>query len=112
VQTIASEHEEDLNSLLHGRRREWPSRGLKRSRYMAWPIGPREEVSLPADHFWLCRTPSATVPERLSTSQAQLALRQEDLCIALREMRRFSEGAPGRIIGFHSATPVPVVPGL
>lgn len=75
VQTIASEHEEDLNSLLHGRRRQWPSRRLKRARYLAWPIGPRAEVSMPVDHFWLCRTPSATVPERLI-----LRLRYKTFC--------------------------------
>jgi SpoVK/Ycf46/Vps4 family AAA+-type ATPase len=50
--------------------------------------------------------------ERLPTSHAQLALCQEDFRSALQEMRRFSEGVTGRIIGFHGVTPVPVVPGL
>ncbi len=58
VHTIESEHQEDLNSLLHARRQRWMSREIKRSGHSAWPIGPREEIFLPVDRFWLCPHPA------------------------------------------------------
>lgn len=52
---IESQHSEDLNSILHGKKERRASRRIKRSRNVAWPIGPKEEIYLPVDNFWLCR---------------------------------------------------------
>jgi hypothetical protein len=41
---IESEHDEDLNSILHGKRQRWISRSIKRASNVAWPIGPGEEA--------------------------------------------------------------------
>lgn len=98
VRTIASEHEEDLNSLLHGKRREWPSRRLKRSRYIAWPIGPRAEVSLPVDYFWLCHTLSEAVPERVILRLRYNALRERAILEAATEQAQMAETYLGTIV--------------
>lgn len=65
VHTIESEHQEDLNSLLHGRRQRWMSREIKRSGNTAWPIGPREEAFLPMDRFWVCPAAPPSAKDRL-----------------------------------------------
>jgi AAA+ superfamily predicted ATPase len=65
VTTLASEHHDDLNTLLHARRQHWASRRIKHSRYTAWPVGPRQEGYLPIDHFWLCHTVSPDTSSRL-----------------------------------------------
>jgi Cdc6-like AAA superfamily ATPase len=59
VSTIQAEQEEDLNSILHGKRPRWISRRIKRASSTAWPMASSEEVFLPVDRFWLCtkRTP-------------------------------------------------------
>lgn len=98
VRTIASEHEEDLNSLLHGKRREWPSRRLKRARYMAWPIGPGAEVSLPVDHFWLCHTLSGAVPERVILRLRYHALRERAMLEAATEQAQMAETCLNTIV--------------
>ena len=99
VQTIASEHEEDLNSLLHGKRRQWPSRRLKRARYIAWPSGPRAEVSLPVDHFWLCRTLSGAVSERVILRLRYNALRERAILEAATEQAQMAETCLNTIVG-------------
>jgi hypothetical protein len=81
---IESEHEESLNSILHSKPGRWMSGRIKRASKVAWPIGPGEESYLPLDVFWLCKDRSA-----------------HDCHTALAEMRQFSEGSTGRIIGFH-----------
>jgi SpoVK/Ycf46/Vps4 family AAA+-type ATPase len=53
VQVIESQHDEDLNSLLHGKHQRWTSRQITQSGSTAWPTGPEEEVYLPVDRFWL-----------------------------------------------------------
>lgn len=53
VRVIESQHEEDLNSLLHGKRQRWPSRQITQSGRTAWPTGPEEETYLPVDRLWL-----------------------------------------------------------
>jgi SpoVK/Ycf46/Vps4 family AAA+-type ATPase len=65
VQTIESEHQEDLNSLLHGKRERWASRKIKRSGNTAWPSGPRDETFLPVDRFWICPRPRSPARDRL-----------------------------------------------
>ena len=47
VQTIASEHEEDLNSLLHCKRRQWPSRvqGISPGRVAHAPRCPCQSIT-------------------------------------------------------------------
>jgi AAA+ superfamily predicted ATPase len=65
VMTIDSEQEEDLNSLLHGKRKKYISRRIKRSRNTAWPVGPAEEVYLPVDRFWLCKPSTPQSRDRL-----------------------------------------------
>lgn len=52
---VESEHSEDLNSILHGKKQRWTSRRIKRSKNVAWPIGPKDEIYLPVDNFWFCR---------------------------------------------------------
>jgi len=42
--------------------------------------------------------------ERLKAKDSAIDLCTEDSWVAMREMRKFSEGETGRIIGFHSAT--------
>jgi hypothetical protein len=98
VRTVASEHEEDLNSLLHGKRRQWPSRRLKRARYIAWPSGPRTEVSLPVDHFWLCRTHSETVAERVILHLRYNVLRERAILEAATEQAQMAETCLNTIV--------------
>ena len=64
VTKIESEHEENLNSILHGRRQQWNPRQIKRASNVAWPLGPDEEVYLLVDNFWLCKasSPSSEKP--------------------------------------------------
>jgi AAA+ superfamily predicted ATPase len=50
---IESQHNEDLNSLLHGKRERWVSRRIARSGSTAWPTGPEAETYLPVDRFWI-----------------------------------------------------------
>ena len=50
---IESQHEEDLNSLLHGKRQRWISRRITQPSITAWPTGPAEEHYFPVDRFWL-----------------------------------------------------------
>ena len=59
VTVIEAEHDEDLNEILHAKRRKWISRRIKPSRRTAWPIGPDDEIYLPVDTFWLCKTPES-----------------------------------------------------
>ncbi len=54
VRVIESQHDEALNSLLHGKRQRWTSRRITQSSTTAWPTGPEEETYLPVDRFWLC----------------------------------------------------------
>jgi hypothetical protein len=54
LRVIESQHDEDLNSLLHGKRQRWTSRRITQSSSTAWPTGPEEETYLPVDRFWLC----------------------------------------------------------
>lgn len=54
VAFILSEHNEDLNALLHLKRDQWTPRCINRSRSLPWPTGPHEEAYLPVDGFWLC----------------------------------------------------------
>jgi hypothetical protein len=65
VTSIVSEHNQDLNTLLHAKREPWTPRRLNRSRSIAWPTGPHQEVYLPADRFWLCGTSPQPVQPRL-----------------------------------------------
>jgi AAA+ superfamily predicted ATPase len=58
VVKLESEHEEDLNTILHAKRPQWSSGSIKRPRNVAWPVGPDQEVALPVDRFWLCRATS------------------------------------------------------
>lgn len=67
VTTIESEHEEALNTLLHGKASRWVSRRIKRSQNIAWPVGPGEEVFLPIDRFWVSGSGSAQGGDRLVT---------------------------------------------
>jgi len=60
---------------------------------------------------WVHRSVQVAL-ERLTTSQAQLELRPEDFRCAMQEMRRFSEGTTGRIIGFHGTTAPPGAPAF
>lgn len=53
LRMIESQHGEDLNSLIHGKRQRWTSRRITRSSSTAWPTGPVEETYLPVDRFWL-----------------------------------------------------------
>lgn len=53
VRGIESQHEEDLNTLLHGKRQRWPTRQLTQSGRTAWPTGPEEETFLSVDRFWI-----------------------------------------------------------
>jgi hypothetical protein len=53
VTRIESENEEDLNSLLHGKRYRWNSRKITQATRIAWATSPDKEVLLPTDHFWL-----------------------------------------------------------
>ena len=43
--------------------------------------------------------------ERLETEREELQLTNEDFREAVREIKRFSEGSTGRIIGFHESSP-------
>ena len=43
--------------------------------------------------------------ERLETERDELELTNEDFREAMNEIRRFSEGSTGRIIGFHEGSP-------
>ena len=52
---LESEHDEDLTSLLHGKRPQWPSRKMKTPSSVPWATGPGEESYLPIERFWLCR---------------------------------------------------------
>jgi hypothetical protein len=53
---------------------------------------------------WVHRAVQIAV-EHLATDYEQLTLCNDDFRCAMREMRRFSEGTTGRIIGFHGMTP-------
>ena len=53
VVRVDSENDEDLNTLLHGKRQTWSSRKLTKASRLSWPTGPEKEVLLPADHFWV-----------------------------------------------------------
>lgn len=53
LRVIESQHEENLNSLLHGKRQRWLPRRITQSSGTAWPTGPEEETYLPIDRFWL-----------------------------------------------------------
>src|SRR5437016_73205 len=57
--TIESEHDEDLNSILHGQATSWQPRRIKGAPKTAWPVGPGEEVYLPTDSFRLCKGSAA-----------------------------------------------------
>jgi Cdc6-like AAA superfamily ATPase len=65
VSTIEAEQDEDLNSILHGKRPRWVSRRIKQASSTAWPTGPSEEVFLPVDRFWLCTKRTASKNDRL-----------------------------------------------
>ncbi|MGI9414503.1 MAG: AAA family ATPase [Hyphomicrobiales bacterium] len=55
VRRVETEHQEDLNSILHGARNDWTDRRIKRSTNTAWPVGPDEQRYLPVDCFWMVR---------------------------------------------------------
>ncbi len=65
VSTIEAEQDEDLNSILHGKRQRWVSRRIKQASSTAWPTGPSEELFLPVDRFWLCTKRTAGRDDRL-----------------------------------------------
>lgn len=57
VTTIESEHRDEfLKNILHDKPRNWMSRRVNRSSNVAWLVGPGEELFLPVDRFWLCKT--------------------------------------------------------
>jgi SpoVK/Ycf46/Vps4 family AAA+-type ATPase len=56
---IDSEHEENLNSILHGRAPAWMSRQTRRASRSPWPVGPSEDAHLPGDRFWVISNPAA-----------------------------------------------------
>jgi AAA+ superfamily predicted ATPase len=58
VVRVDSEHGEDLNNILHGKRPDWASRKLKMASKIAWSVGPAEEEYLPVDAFLLCKARS------------------------------------------------------
>ena len=62
AQKIGTEHQEDLNSILHAQRSNWDDRSIKRATNTAWPVGPDEQTYLPVDCFWL--VPGSTAAER------------------------------------------------
>jgi len=53
VEKVETEHQEDLNTLLHSRRNQWSDRRVKRATNTAWPVGPDEQIYLPVDCFWI-----------------------------------------------------------
>ncbi len=57
---VETEHQEDLNSILHSGRNQWDNRSIKRSSNTAWPVGADEEIYLPVDCFWIVK---GTTPE-------------------------------------------------
>lgn len=59
VERIETEHQEDLNTILHGRRSQWDDRSIKRASNIAWPVAADEEHYLPVDCFWLVSGGSA-----------------------------------------------------
>ena len=65
LRIIESQHSEDLNSLLHGKRQRWTSRQITRSSSTAWPTGPAEETYLPLDRFWLFEKIDGDGPNRV-----------------------------------------------
>ena len=74
---VESEHGEDLNSILHGKKQRWVSRRIKRSTNAAWPVGPNQEVYFPIDNFWLCRVPPVMQRCRLIVRVRYDALREK-----------------------------------
>ena len=55
IMRVDSEHEEDLNNILHGKPPSRAYRQIKIARKVAWSTGPAEEEYLPVDVFWLCK---------------------------------------------------------
>ena len=53
VVAMQSEHQEDLNAILNGKRPHWTSRNLKKSTFLSWPSDYDQERSLPVDCFWV-----------------------------------------------------------
>ena len=49
---VETEHQEDLNSILHSTRNDWADRRIKRATSTAWPVGPDEQSYFPVDCFW------------------------------------------------------------
>jgi hypothetical protein len=56
---VESEHDEDLNNILHGRAPAWSSRQIKGASNATWSTGPGQEAFLPGDIFWTCPARSA-----------------------------------------------------
>ena len=77
--------------------------------------GPGKDVFLPVDRFWLCtseaqggrlivRLRSVQISlEHSGDGNPELELRNEDFFRAMDEMKKFSQGSTGRIIGFHAS---------
>jgi hypothetical protein len=53
---IATEHPEDLSTILHTAQTHFPRR-IKPASRLAWPSGPGEEEVLPVDAFWIVGAP-------------------------------------------------------
>ncbi len=62
---IESQHDEDLNNIVHVKRPRWATRRIKGAPSVAWPTGPGEEIYLPIDGFWVCATPSPEGRDRV-----------------------------------------------
>lgn len=65
VVAIESQHDEDLNNIVHVKRPRWATRWIKGAASVAWPTGPGEEIYLPVDGFWVCATRSAEGRDRV-----------------------------------------------
>lgn len=52
--TLETQHNENLNDILHSRADKWTDRTITKSEKIPWQIGANEEIYLPRDCFWLC----------------------------------------------------------
>lgn len=96
ITTIDSEHNEDLNSLLHAERQQWMTRRLKRSTNIAWPVGPKDEEFLPIDRFWLAR--SARGRGRLIVRVRFVAFTEKAVLEVAAEDEELAQGCLNRIV--------------
>lgn len=95
---IESEHSEDLNGILHGKKDRWISRRIKRSKNVAWPVGPNEEMYLPVDNFWFCRDPSIVKQCRFILRVRYEAFREKAILEVASPDSAAAEGCIARII--------------